>query len=55
MTKTDVKLKELLEELPPKTSVQTLKYKMEFWKMKHSGVKYDPDKLVIVRLKGDSQ
>ena len=51
----DVKLKELLEELSPKTSIQMLKWKMEFWNMKHSGVEYDPDKLAIVKLRGDSQ
>ena len=52
----DVKLKELVEELSPDTSVQMLKWKLEFWKMKHSGVEYDPEKLAIVKVTGgDSQ
>ena len=51
MNKTDVKLKELLEELSPKTSVQMLKWKLEFWNMKHSGVEYDSEKLAIVKMK----
>ena len=53
---TDVKLKELVEELPKDTTIQMLKWKLEFWKMKHSGVEYDPEKLAIVKVAGgDSQ
>ena len=45
----DLKLKELVEELPKETTVGTLRYKLEFWEMRHQGVSYDPDKLAIVR------
>ena len=52
----DVKLKELVEELSPDTSIQMLKWKIEFWKMKHSSIEYDPEKLAIVKVAGgDSQ
>jgi hypothetical protein len=45
-------LKELVEELPPETSVQMLRWKIEFWKMKHHSIEYDPEKLAIVKLTG---
>jgi|GEM_PF-5273004 len=51
----EVKLKELVEELSPKTSIQMLKWKLEFWRLKHSEVEYDSEKLAIVRLRGDSE
>jgi hypothetical protein len=55
---TGIGLKELVEELPKDTSVQMLKFKMEFWKMKFPGVFYDLERLAIVREVqdgGDSQ
>lgn len=45
----ETKIKELVEELPKDTTVQMLKYKLEFWKMKFPGVFYDLEKLAIVR------
>jgi len=49
-------LKELIEELPKETSIGMLKHKLEFWKMKHPGIEYDPEKLAIVKIAGgDSQ
>jgi len=49
-------LKELVEELPKETSIGMLKYKLEFWRLKHPGIEYDPEKLAIVKLVGgDSQ
>ena len=53
---TSLKLKELVEELPKETSVGMLKHKLEFWKLKHPGIEYDPEKLAIVKIAGgDSQ
>ena len=42
-------LKELVEELPKETTVGMLRWKIEFWKLKHPGIEYDPEKLAIVR------
>ena len=51
-----LQLKELVEELPKETSIGMLKYKLEFWKLKHPSIEYDPEKLAIVKLVGgDSQ
>jgi hypothetical protein len=44
-----VKLSELVEELPKETSVQMLKHKLEFWRLKHTGVSYDAEKFAIVK------
>jgi len=44
-----VKLSEFVEELPKETSVQMLKHKLEFWRLKHAGVNYDAEKLAIVK------
>ena len=51
-----LRLKELVEELPKETSIGMLKYKLEFWKLKHASIEYDPEKLAIIKLVGgDSQ
>jgi len=42
-------LSELVEELPKETSVQMLKHKLEFWRLKHKSVSYDAEKLAIVK------
>ncbi len=56
LNRESLRLKVLVEELPKETSIGMLKNKMEFWKMKHSQVEYDPEKLAIVKLAGgDSQ
>lgn len=41
--------KELVEELPKETSVGMLRHKLEFWRLKHKGILYDPEKLAIVK------
>ena len=44
-----VKLSEFVEELPKETSVQMLKHKLEFWRLKHEGVSYDAERFAIVK------